>query len=168
MSDFQIYALILCLIVFTVLTAVAVFVIVYLLKLTVKLIRHGVEDEKITTEYLNSLKQEGKFAKTLSIIDRVFSVVMCVIILGIFVFSSCVNVKKTDVTKGFTLQIVQSGSMSEKYERNTYLFENNLNDQLQTFDIIITHKLPAEEDLQLYDIVVYEVCNKSNCSNNWV
>ena len=47
--------------------------------------------------------------------------------------------------------------MSKKHENNTYLFENNLNDQFQTFDMILTYKIPPEEDLQLYDIVVYEV-----------
>ena len=46
--------------------------------------------------------------------------------------------------------------MSEKYERNTYLFQNDLNDQLQLFDVVLLHELPKEEDIQLYDIVVYE------------
>jgi hypothetical protein len=47
--------------------------------------------------------------------------------------------------------------MSEKHEKNDYLFNNDLNDQFQTFDLILTYKLPKEEDLKLYDIVVYEV-----------
>ncbi|MBR2159841.1 MAG: signal peptidase I, partial [Clostridia bacterium] len=119
--------------------------------------RHGIEDENITTEYYKSLEKDNKFTKAMSIMDTVFSVVMCVVILGLFAFSSCVNIKKTSTTKNFTLQVVQSGSMSQKYEKNDYLFENNLNDQIQTFDIIITHALPKEDELKVFDIVVYEV-----------
>ena len=46
--------------------------------------------------------------------------------------------------------------MSTKNEKNEYLFENDLNDQFDMFDIVITQPLPDEEELQLYDIVVYE------------
>ena len=158
-DGYHIYSFILCLIVFTILTAVFVVIIVHLLKLNLKLIRHGVEDEKITTEYYKSQKK-GKLVKTLSFIDIVFSVVICILVLSIFVFSLFVSIKDDKVTGEIpTIQIVKSGSMSAKHERNEYLFKNNLNDQFNTFDIILTHKLPDEFDLKLYDIVVYEVDN---------
>ena len=47
--------------------------------------------------------------------------------------------------------------MATKNDKNTYLVKNDLNDQIQTFDIIVTHHLPAEEDLELFDIVVYKM-----------
>ena len=37
------------------------------------------------------------------------------------------------------------------------MVENGLQNQLQTVDLIVTEKLPDEFELQLYDIVVYEV-----------
>ncbi len=46
--------------------------------------------------------------------------------------------------------------MSKKNERNEYLFTNNLNNQFNTFDLIVTHPLPDEFDLKLYDVVVYK------------
>ncbi len=46
--------------------------------------------------------------------------------------------------------------MQTKNEKNRYLFENHLDNQFATFDLIITRKLPAESELKLYDIVVYE------------
>jgi hypothetical protein len=46
--------------------------------------------------------------------------------------------------------------MQTKRESNTYLAENNLNDQFNMFDVVFVHKLPDEFDLELYDIVVYE------------
>ena len=47
--------------------------------------------------------------------------------------------------------------MSKKHENNKYLFENNLNNQFDTFDVILVYKAPAEADLKLYDIIVYEM-----------
>ena len=46
--------------------------------------------------------------------------------------------------------------MSEVNEKNSYLNDLGLTDQFDIFDLIITHDMPAEEDLELYDIVVYE------------
>ena len=46
--------------------------------------------------------------------------------------------------------------MSEKYENNTYLFANNLNNQLQLFDVVILHELPKEEDLKQHLINLEE------------
>ena len=47
--------------------------------------------------------------------------------------------------------------MAKKNPENEYLFDNKIDNQLQTFDLICTEKLPAEKDLKLYDIVVYEM-----------
>ncbi|MBR6740938.1 MAG: hypothetical protein IKM04_07730 [Clostridia bacterium] len=157
MSDFQIYALVLSLIVFTILTAVAVVVIAYIFKLNVRLVRVGAEDERITTEYKKALKPKGVFGKTLSVMDRVFSVIFLFVVGAIFVFSVAVKAKEGDLTTAVSLHVVQSDSMSAKFKKNAYLFENDLNDQIQIFDVIVTHKLPAEDELKLYDVVVYEV-----------
>ena len=46
--------------------------------------------------------------------------------------------------------------MAEKNENNKYLFDNHLDDQIQMFDIVICRHLPAEDELELYDVVVYQ------------
>ena len=56
-----------------------------------------------------------------------------------------------------TVKVVQTASMEKKNPKNTYLFTNNLNNQISTFDLILTYQVPDEMDLQIYDIVVYEV-----------
>jgi hypothetical protein len=56
-----------------------------------------------------------------------------------------------------TLRVVYSDSMSKKHADNKYLVDNDLNNQFSRFDLIVTYQLPKEEDLKLYDIVVYEV-----------
>ena len=47
--------------------------------------------------------------------------------------------------------------MSYKNAKNAYLFENGLDDQFDTFDVVLTYKLPPAEELKLYDVVLYEV-----------
>ena len=52
---------------------------------------------------------------------------------------------------------IVDSSMEEKNTKNSYLFNNNLNNQISAFDLITMYKIPKEEDLKLYDIVIYEV-----------
>ena len=49
--------------------------------------------------------------------------------------------------------VVLTGSMREKNKENKYLVDNNLDNQIQTSDLIFIEKLPDE--LKQYDIVVY-------------
>ena len=46
--------------------------------------------------------------------------------------------------------------MSEKHGANRYLHDNGINDHLQMYDLIVTSELPAENELSLYDVVIYE------------
>lgn len=157
MSKFELYVFFLCLIVFTALTVLFTVFVVWLVKLMIKLIRHGAEDEAIKKEYYKSQCSCGKTCFS-EIFDKIISAVFCILFLGIFIFSLSLNLSEEKKVGDIpVMRVVQSGSMAKKYEKNKYLFENNLNDQIQTFDIIVTEKLPDEMDLELYDIVVYEV-----------
>ena len=157
MSHFDIYVFLLCLIVFIVLTACfTTFIVIYMAQ-QLKLISLGAEDEKIKEEYLKS-KVNEKRNKALSIFDRVIFAFFSFLFVGAFCFSACVNIEDNKVTGNVpTIQVVQTASMQSKFKDNTYLFKNNLNNQISAFDVVVTHKLPKEEELKLYDIVVYEV-----------
>ena len=157
MSGFDVYVFILCLIVFLLLTAIFTFFTVYFIKVSLKLIRLGAEDEKIKIEYEKTLTL-SKRTKALSFLDKVFSLVVCILIMAVFGVSACVNVESTKIVGDVpVVQVVQSSSMATRYEGNEYLYKNNITDQIQTFDLVTIHKLPDEMDLKLYDIVVYEV-----------
>ncbi len=154
MTPYETYIFLLCLIVFIALTALFTVMVVYIVRLMVKLIRNGVEDERIWKEYQ---KYHGKKNKT-TWIDYVVTGVICVAMFAVFGFSVYMQVFQDSVNTDVPMyRVVLSGSMSKKDENNKYLFENNLNDQFDRFDLILTHKLPDEFDLELYDIVVYEV-----------
>ena len=150
---YETYILIVCTIVYALLAGLSIFVIILFTKMTLRLIRHGVEDDRIKKEYK---KMQGK--RKCGAVDCIVSVFCALLFTCAFAFSLYVNVQEDKYFDNIpTLKVVKSGSMAKKHEKNTYLFENNLNDQFQTFDIIFTYALPKEEDLQLYDIVVYEV-----------
>ena len=155
MTNFEKYVFILCLIVFTLLTLVFSSMLAMLTKQSVRLIRAGVEDRRICKEYIRSSRRGKKKTGWFSILITLF---FAVAFFGAFAFTVYLQATEKKQTINVpTLRVVYSDSMSDKYEKNTYLFENNLNNQFDRFDVVITRALPKEEDLKLYDIVVYEV-----------
>ena len=153
MTPFEIYSLIICIIVYVLLAGVGIFMIATVFKLSLKLIKSGAEDKEILKEYE---KQKGK--KKSCVFDCISSVFLCTILVLIFAFSTYVScASNTYLDNAPTFKIVNSSSMATKNEKNEYLFKNNLNNQFSTFDLILTYKIPKEEDIKLYDIVVYEI-----------
>lgn len=157
MNGYEIYIFFLCLVVFIALTTLFTIFTVWIVRLLVRIIRAGLEDEKIRKEYAKR-QRLGKKVKNSEIFDRIISGLFGVLFLAVFIFSVGMTLTEEKMVGDIpVVRVVQSGSMSKKYEKNKYLFENDLNDQIQTFDLIVTKKLPDEKDLELYDIVVYEV-----------
>lgn len=150
--SFKTYVLLLCLFVFAAFTAVFASMIVFMVKQQLKMIRAGILDDALCAEYCSDRPKERNIGCLTCI------VLACTMVTVAFLFSAYVGLFGDGLVKNIpSVKVVASPSMSSKYEKNTYLFENNLNNQLNTFDLIVLHRLPAEEDLQLYDIVVYEM-----------
>lgn len=75
-----------------------------------------------------------------------------VIFLGLSIYSKITNdVMPIGNTAVLT---VASGSMSFKNEDNSYLIQNKLDDQFQTYDLILIHRV-KEQELKVYDTVAY-------------
>lgn len=154
MTAYGIYTFVLCMIVYVMLAGTFSFLLVMLAKSTLRLIRVGAEDEKIIKEF----ERKKPKKRTCGVTTIVSSILLCAIFVTIFAFSVYVNCTGDSYSDAIpTFKVVNSGSMSEKHEKNEYLFSNQLDDQFQTFDVILTYKLPDEYELELYDIVVYEV-----------
>ena len=158
MTDYEIYVFLLCLIVFVMLAGLSAFCIYTIAKLTLRLIKSGIDDEILVADY-NKKRENAKKIKYIKIADSVFSALFCLIFISLFISSLMVQCTQEDTGRSdfTTFRVVQTGSMAKKHEKNEYLFENELDDQIQTFDLIRTDKLPDEMELELYDIVVYEV-----------
>lgn len=156
MTDYEIYVLLLCLIVFVLLTALSVVCLSIITRLSLRLIRSGAEDENILKEHQKNQRKKPQ-SKYVKILDYAVSGMVCLLfvlmLIGSFVIrcteNSCCGLLPT-------YRVVNTGSMAEKNEKNTYLKEKGLNNQIQMFDLIRTEKLPDEMELELYDIVVYE------------
>ena len=156
MTPYEIYAFILCLIVFVSLTALFAYLITAIIRLTERLVRAGVEDERITAEYQSVQKRRTGCLPT--VIDRVVSGILCCVLLALFGFSLYVNLSGMHISDDVpAISVVKSSSMSYKHKKNDYLYKNGLDDQFSTFDLVLTYKLPPVEELQLYDVVLYEI-----------
>ena len=116
-------------------------------------IRHGHRDEAIIKE-VN--KNKGK-SRAATWIGRIVLVLFCLVFATVFSFAVYINATEDRPANGIpSIKVVKSESMAEKHAENTYLEENNLDDQIQMFDLVICNHLPEEDDLKLYDIVVYK------------
>lgn len=154
MSGYDWYIFFLCLIVFTLLTCLFSAMLYYIIKLTLKSIRNGLEDERVITEYQKD-KGAGCFG---NVACKVISGVLVVGILVVFAISLFVQISGNHVGSSAipTPKVVLSASMSFRHEENDYLEENRLDDQFDMFDLVFVEQLPDEYALELYDIVVYE------------
>lgn len=157
MSDYEIYVFLLCLIVFLSLTALSVACLYIITKLTLRLINCGEEDQKILEEYKKSKTKKGVH-KVAKFLDYALSGVVCLAFIVMLIGSMAIRCTENFMCDKIpNYRVVKTGSMAETNEKNTYLTKNGIDNHLQIFDLIKTEKLPAEEDLKLYDIVVYEV-----------
>ena len=153
MTGYELYVFILCFIVFSLLTMLFSYMISTMTKMKLRMIRHGLEDEEIKKEYQQS-KQAGCMG---TILGKVLSLVVCLAFCGAFGFSVYMNTTEDKLANGVpSLKVVKSDSMASKNPKNNYLVKYGLDDQIQIFDIIVARHLPPEEELELYDIVVYK------------
>lgn len=153
MTSFEIYVFILCLIVFILLTTLFTYMIALITSMQLKLIRNGHEDEAIKKEYLRN----QRISRALNWLNRIFSAVLCLVFSAAFLFAMYMNIMQDRPANGIpSIKVVKSESMASKNEKNTYLITNDLNDQFQMFDVVFCRHLPAEEELELYDVVVYK------------
>ena len=153
MTAFEWYVFSLCLIVFGMFVVLFSALLGHIIKLTLKTIKHGLEDERITKEY----QKEIAVKPAARVFDKIVSGLILAVFFALFVASLYVQLVP-DRVKGdiLTPKVVLSDSMARKHESNAYLTENGLNDQFDTHDLILLHELPEEFELELYDIVAYD------------
>ena len=137
------------------LAGLGTFVLILVYKLTLKLIKCGGSDQDILKDY-----EKHKEKKKSCAIECMSSILLCAFLVVAFIFSMYAGCDTTNYNEDIpAFNVVRSSSMSVKNEKNEYLFKNNLNNQLETFDLILIHKKPKQEELKKYDIVVYEIDN---------
>ena len=154
MTNYEIYVFSLCAIVFTLLVAMFSYLIYSITKQELELIGAGLRDEKIQAEYEKRSSSGYRVAIWAS---RALSVLLCLAFAAVFAGALYIRANDDRPANGIpSIKVVKSSSMAEKNEKNKYLVENKLNNQIQMFDLVLCRHLPAEENLKLYDIVVYK------------
>ena len=154
MTHLDIYALILCLVAFIGLVALFGVLVAYIIRLTIRLMRTGAEDEAIKNEY-EAARNQGKKSR---LAEKIVSITVCAVLLVVAVFSLYVNLREDVYFENVpTFKVVSSDSMAKKHAKNTYLIKEGLDSQFARFDLLLLYCAPPEEELQLYDVVVYEI-----------
>lgn len=165
MSRNELLTFILCVFVFVVFVILFIVLIVMLYKYNKRVVLAGLDDEKLKSEYVKNYHKQKCKKVTFYITQAIFSV-LGIFFLSVFLFSVTVNLTSHGVAGDIPIyQVVKSDSMSYKHEENKYLYEydekyeDKMSYGFQLYDMILTHKLPGEFELELYDVVVYEVNN---------
>ena len=127
-------------------------IIAYILKMNLKLIRGGLFDETIKKQQEKEKNRTAVFV----ILEKILSTLFLLFSISVFALSLEIKINENQPISRTAIKVVVSQSMSAKDPGNTYLFENNLNNQVDMFDLIVMKPLPKEEELKLYDIVIYE------------
>lgn len=135
----------------------AVFTILYLsyVKSATTQIETGKRDIELIDMALNERSEKTKRNRKIwNTVKTVLFVVFLAIIIPVFVFSLINRISNKPVF-GVTFMVVASPSMSEKNEVNTYLVENDLNDQFDTYDIIFLRAVKSVDELKQYDVIAF-------------
>ena len=115
MTAFEVYNLFLCFFVFIGFTGVFGVMLFIIVNSNLKLIKAGIEDEKIKTEYAKMQK-----SKNGGIVDTIISILLCAVVFVVFGFSVVVGFMPDKVSGNLpTVRVVNSGSMATKTKKTS-------------------------------------------------
>ena len=121
-------------------------------------IKKGNSDIEILDELAYKNKENKKSStKVKRIVSKTISYTVLALIavcFGLSIYSRINDNSLIFGNSGFV--VIASGSMSEKHPDNTYLTENNLNNQFNTYDIIGLEKYDNQAEIKLYDVIAFK------------
>lgn len=136
----------------------AIFTILYraYYKASLKELQTGKRDIELVDSYIHEMRKAVKIRRTVwAILKGVCFYGLLLLLIPIFAFSIFNNLSGNATMIGdHSLMVVASGSMSEKHPENEYLQQNGLDNQFQTYDVIILERVDAKE-LQMYDVIAF-------------
>lgn len=136
-----------------------VFTILYksLIKTEISEIEDGEDDIELIDEIIHendvNVKKRRKIAGS---IRSVIFYLFLAILIGLFGYGIYSQISgKLPMINGKSVMVVASGSMSQKHEVNEYLFDENLNNQIPTYAIIILEEVTDASELKQYDVIAF-------------
>lgn len=116
-----------------------------------------VDEEVLEFEAELRKKKTRKHTKAIKITKRVVGYSFFAIVLVFFGFSLYGRIFNNNLSFGDSgLIVISTGSMSKKNDANDYLFENNLNNQFNAYDIIGVSKYENDQAVKQYDVIAYK------------
>ena len=121
-------------------------------------IQLGKKDIDLIDTYLyESQEKVKKRKKTMEIVKTILFCIAMVILIPVFLFSIIQKIQGNALMiNNKAIMVVSSGSMSKKHATNDYLITNHLDNQFNTYDIIILNKVTDENPIELYDVIAYK------------
>ena len=118
-------------------------------------IQSGKRDIELIDEVIyESQKNVQRRRKATNIIRSVTFYLIIVILVPILIFSLINKIGGDQIMiGGNTVMVIPTDSMSIKNEQNAYLFNNNLDNQIQPYDIIVLEKYNRSP--KLYDVIAF-------------
>ena len=120
-------------------------------------IKAGKRDIELIDDFIYQTKPTTiKRRKVFGVIKTVIFYVVLVMLTPTLVFSLLNKISgEFTMIGGKGLMVVASGSMSEKHKDNAYLTTYKLDDQINTYDIIILNEVKSPTQLQKYDVIAF-------------
>ncbi len=110
------------------------------------------QDLALEEEEKHSKKKRAKV-----IIQKTLSYSLLALVILFFGFSLGAKISGSPLVFGEVgTLVISSGSMSKKNTANSYLWSQNLDNQLQTYDIIGVSRVHSPEEIKLYDIIAFQ------------
>ena len=123
---------------------------------SIREMKTGKRDIELMDEYIADMEPaRQKRKKIWSIVKSVCFYGILALLIPVFAFSIFNKTQgNVSMVGGHSLMVVASGSMSEKHSSNDYLLEHNLDDQFDTYDLILLEQVD-EDELELYDVIAF-------------
>lgn len=124
----------------------------------IKDVKEGKEDiELIDGVLLEKEKKKNKKSRTLKIIGRIVYYSLYSFVFLFFIFSLTSRIMDNSLIFGNSgFVVIASSSMETINKDNTYIEKNNLDDQIDIYDIIGISKYNNVNDVKLYDIIAFK------------
>lgn len=124
---------------------------------TIREIKSGTKDVELINEVIYERQDKVKRRKERrKILKDVTFFILLIIVVPVFIFSVINKITKNTTMLGDKgIIVVASGSMSEQHKANDYLKTYNLNNQFNTYDIIVISKVTKNADIKPYDVIAF-------------
>ena len=124
---------------------------------SLKELKTGKRDIELMDTYIYEAQPSYKMRRRIwTVIKNVCFYGFLALLIPVFLFSIINKVQgNVSMMGSHSLMVVASGSMSQQHSANDYLKKNELNNQFDTYDMIVLERVDEGDELALYDVIAF-------------